>query len=436
MPELLHLPSEMLLETASYLPEKSFNNLRATCTFFRNRLHDDLLKRIDRRKIIQVAASGFYSLFLRQDGRVLMSGELSNNLDFDGETQFQRTMLAPSLFLLDDLTNVARMFAGKNHMVFIKKDGSVYALGKNHDGRLGVGHDEHCYTPTPVVELSAKVIDVAMGLDFTIYLKSDGIPYICGKNDCGQLGLGELGYGIVTPTPIPALTDIIAVAANPAFRCGHKLFLKNNGTVLSYGSNELGERGWEEEETNTSYFPQTTSDLNQIVRISAGGQHSVFISKENQVFLCGDYYDTVNVSEENYFPRLFPQIENVITAASSFHSILLTKNHSVYIVGSNSYHQHGQEYNDGLQGFSFLPYLNDICGVAAGETHSLLLSTDGTVRGCGKNEQNQLPLNTPESEQQETFTILESLTRYKDLAKQLGKKEEPVFCEQRKRKLT
>ena len=72
--------------------------------------------------------------------------------------------------------------------VFIKIDGSLWAMGENGYGQLGDGTITQRSSPVKVV--SSGVIEIAAGKYHSLFLKSDGSLWAMGKNNYGQLGDG------------------------------------------------------------------------------------------------------------------------------------------------------------------------------------------------------------------------------------------------------
>ena len=68
----------------------------------------------------------------------------------------------------------------------------------NNHGQLGIGNKFATANPTKIRELEPfeddYVIDIQGGEHHSIALTKDGVVYCFGKNDEGQIGLGDL-YG-------------------------------------------------------------------------------------------------------------------------------------------------------------------------------------------------------------------------------------------------
>src|SRR5579862_8650454 len=78
--------------------------------------------------------------------------------------------------------------AGSAHSLFIKPDGSLWAMGGNFMGQIGDGTTTQSNTPEMIV--SSNVVLVAAGSSFSIFLDSTSNLWGMGDNSQGQLGLG------------------------------------------------------------------------------------------------------------------------------------------------------------------------------------------------------------------------------------------------------
>lgn len=98
------------------------------------------------------------------------------------------------------LKNVEDVFTGGYHSfckVLVKKKGQadkteIYAWGLNNYGQLGIGNTKNTYTPTLVEAFVDKPVKkITGGEHHTIALLESGEVYAFGRDDDGQLGLGE-----------------------------------------------------------------------------------------------------------------------------------------------------------------------------------------------------------------------------------------------------
>lgn len=78
-------------------------------------------------------------------------------------------------------------------MLIFLTDGQLYTWGQDSRGQLGLGtNEQYVNSPQHVRFLSAiPVVQVAAGGEQSFALSVSGGVFSWGRNDCGQLGLGD-----------------------------------------------------------------------------------------------------------------------------------------------------------------------------------------------------------------------------------------------------
>jgi alpha-tubulin suppressor-like RCC1 family protein len=109
-------------------------------------------------------------------------------------------------------TTFARLYAGENHTCGIRASGVAFCWGRNDAGQLGIGNTTNTSTPTAVAgglafrrlalgELHTCGVTGA-GPSVTGTTSPPGTMYCWGDNEFGQLGLGVFGAnGLPSTTP-------------------------------------------------------------------------------------------------------------------------------------------------------------------------------------------------------------------------------------------
>jgi hypothetical protein len=141
------------------------------------------------------------------------------------------------------------MAAGSGHSLYLKTDGTLWAMGWNGAGQLGDGTTTNRSTP---LQVAMEVADVTAGASHSLYLKMDGTLWAMGKNDDGQLGNGTTAQ---QTTPVPVATGVASMAAGVE----NSLYLKTDGSLWAMGYNAFGQLG-----------DGTTTDRTKPVRIAGG----------------------------------------------------------------------------------------------------------------------------------------------------------------------
>lgn len=134
-------------------------------------------------------------------------------------------------------TDWSTVHCGYGHLAIFKTDGTLWTMGFNQYGQLGIGTTEHISYPVQV-EGGYDWAIVCSGRSFTVGLKFDGTLWAWGLNNLGQLGLGDTEVR-VQPTQIGTCSDWKHVS------CGfsHVLGMKKDGSLWTWGHNNHGQLG-------------------------------------------------------------------------------------------------------------------------------------------------------------------------------------------------
>jgi len=187
-------------------------------------------------KIRAIAAGAYHSLALKSDGTLYVVGYNFYGQLGLGHDKNQKSWKQTSL------TAVTAMAGGSKHSLALKSDGTVWGTGWNLNGQLGSGDNNQTYSwtvqgltaaSTPLTAITA----IAAGGERSLALKSDGIVWVTGENGFGQLGLGDdTARYFWTKT---SLTDVGAISAGQY----HSFALKLDSTVWGTGGNAFGQLG-------------------------------------------------------------------------------------------------------------------------------------------------------------------------------------------------
>jgi alpha-tubulin suppressor-like RCC1 family protein len=323
---------------------------------------------------------------------------------------------------------VANYYGGTgNDLVLVWANNLAFAWGYNNDGEVGDNTTTSRNLPTAVVSsgiLAGKtVLAVSEGINHALALCSDGTLAAWGANTYGQLGnnsttQSSVPLAVNNVSGVSALygKTIVAIAAGNS--CS--LVLCSDGTTAAWGYNVTGQLGDNTTtQRNVPVAVNTTSGVSalygkSVVAVAAHGLHSLALCSDGTVVAWGyNFYgqlgDTtatqrnvpVAVNTTSGVSALYGKTV-VDVAAGEYHSMVLCSDGTVAAWGYNGYGQLGDSTTtqrtvpvtvSTATGVSAL-YGKTVVDIATGQYHNTALCSDGTVAAWGYNSYGQLGDNT------------------------------------------
>ena len=285
---------------------------------------------------------------------------------------------------------VTGLAGGGDHSLFIKSDGSLWGMGANSYGELGngtFGIAPDFSTNQPQLIVDSNVTAVAAGFTHSLFIKTDGSLWAMGNNNFGQLGDGSTDGGAYkTNVPEQIISGNVAMVVAGAY---HSLFIKQDGSLWGMGYNSDGGLGIGNNSSTNS--PRQIVPTN-VVQATAGYTHSLFIKSDGSLWGMG-YNGDGELGDGTHNSTNLPELiiaSNVVSAAAGYaHSLVLMADGSLWAMGANGNGQLG----DGTYNSTNLPELivaSNVVAIAAGYDHSLFLKSDGSLWAVGGNQFGQL----------------------------------------------
>ncbi|HPM63323.1 MAG TPA: hypothetical protein PLM88_02200 [Bacillota bacterium] len=273
--------------------------------------------------------------------------------------------------------------ASKNYVLLLSAEGTVYFWG-------AIGS---ACTYGAALQISGieGVVAIAAGDKHCLALRSDGTVWAWGANNKGQLGDGTYSDSFEKPVQVDGLSDVKAIAAGES----HSLAVKTDGTVWCWGDNSVYQIG--RNLPRTIVTPILKTDIKDVSSVAACSRRSVAVKSDGSVWQWGNWLIGLPMGGSIYWMERYvaePEdvdLDGVVPVSAGFqHSVALKGDGTVWVWGMNS---HGQLGN-GISGSGYGPYMvsgpDQAIAVAAGENYGMAVAVDGSIWAWGANAGNYL----------------------------------------------
>jgi len=270
---------------------------------------------------------------------------------------------------------------GEFHTLFIKSDGSLWAMGGNDEGQLGDGSDDNRTSPVQI--RSSGIISVAAGSKHSLYIEDNGSLWGMGSNDYGQLGIGST---IDQNTSVHIAIGVKAVAAGDR----HTIFAKDDGSLWVMGADGKGQLG-----DGATVGPQNLAKQilpSGVEYVASGSSHSLFIKSDGTLWGMGwnDDNQLGSSSGDQTSPiQIISNVYDIVSVSGGYsHTTFIRSDGNMSTIGGNTYGQLG----DSSQVNRNTPYDADsnVSMAVAGYHHTLYLKKDGSLKAMGRGTHGRL----------------------------------------------
>ena len=341
--------------------------------------------------INDIASGANHTVFLNMSGTVYASGK---NVDGRLGTGTNVSLKLP--ISIQNNMVISKVFAGNVNSFFITTRGEVYATGENTKGQLGIQTIVSQYSPVAIPFFKSndiKIEKISAGWFHTLFLSSSGDVYKCGDDNPNPIKL-----------PLQYCKDIGAGQ-------GHSVFLMSNGKVYTVGWNWYGQLGSGDNANSNEPIEIT---IENIEKIFAGMGTTILLNKSGKVYVCGNNKDGQlgigNSDQSKTFRLLEMDVKIGSVALGQAHTFFITTTGDVYATGLNTDLQLGLVTNTSI----FIPekithFTSKVVKASAEITYSVFLTEDGVVYECGNGVNKPVPSDIPIEIQEET-TYQEEIT--------------------------
>ncbi|XP_014799704.1 PREDICTED: probable E3 ubiquitin-protein ligase HERC4 [Calidris pugnax] len=252
-----------------------------------------LVKELGDQNIVQIACGDQHAMALSRGGELFTWGRNTHG-QLGVETQ---TTFIPQPQLVKSIKGIplAQIAAGGAHSAAVSLSGAVYSWGKNDFGQLGLGDTKDRSCPSYIGALEHwKTVFIACGADHTAALSKEGLVCTFGAG-----GAGQLGHNSTRNELRPRVVAELCGARVSQIACGrwHTLvYVPSLDKVYAFGAGEKGELGDRPNQliplpidspVNTGKSPQGNNTSQKVTEIIAGERQSIVLCKNENSYLNG-----------------------------------------------------------------------------------------------------------------------------------------------------
>ena len=238
-------------------------------------------------RYIQISGGNGHSIALDESGNIWTWGSNYYGQLGNGQSGFSNRVLTPT-----KITNEIQytQIKGANDFNFaLDSDGNIWSWGYNSSGQLGNGQSgTNVLIPTQVTN-GTRYSQISGGSSHGLAIDSEGNIWSWGRGSYGELGNGQSSGNVSVPTQITNGIKYTQISVAAEIALSHNMALDSEGNIWTWGYNSQGELGnGQTGSSNSVSIPTKVTSGTIYTQISAGGDSSLALDNEGNIFGCGD----------------------------------------------------------------------------------------------------------------------------------------------------
>ena len=284
--------------------------------------------------------------------------------------------------------------------------GSLWTWGDNAYGALGDDTIDRISSPVQTVSAGTNWKSVAAGRYHTAAIKTDGTLWTWGLNSYGELGNNTTDDKSSPIQTVTGGTNWKLVAGGPY----HTAAIKTDGTLWLWGENNTGALGDDTIDDKSSPV-QTVAGGTNWKQVASGRYHTAAIKTDGTLWGWGDNYtgrlgDNTDADKSSPVQTVAGGTNWKQVASGRYHTAAIKTDGTLWLWGSNYYGALG----DNTRTNKSSPVQTIAAGtnwksVSAGFSHTAAIKTDGTLWGWGVNGNGELGDNTEDRKSSPVQTV-------------------------------
>ena len=341
--------------------------------------------------INQVASGGRNSMILTSEGKILVCGSnIFNLLASDSKVQnneVYQKIFKTIKFFEENNEIIKEISVAEFHSLALNEKGEIYGWGGNLFNKLGQTNGL-CGLPSKIY-IKRKIVAIACGDYHSCAISENGVLYTWGGGG-ESYNKGQCGHGTKKDVESPKKVEFFTKKGLHILKvaCGgyHTIVMDEKNELYGFGKGIFGQCGYGQPEDTD--IPKkiifNDNNLNKIIDIKCGGEHTLFLSDIGRVYACGHgYFGQLGLGNNKNVksPILVLSLskKNIIEIASGWsHSLVLTDDGYVYSAGCGKFGELGLGENKNRYNYTWVRKLGtmNIKHIFAGGHHSWCIVDD------------------------------------------------------------
>lgn len=213
---------------------------------------------------------------------IIIGGTLyATGLNSDGQLGLGDTDPRDEFEQVGEFVDWEQVAAGSTHVLAIRNGGLLYAWGANQNGRTGLNTASNDTLSPTQVGSGEDWISISTVDNHCLGIRGVGELYAWGSNSEGKTGLDTTSGDTLVPTQVGSFDDWVMAAAGGR----HSLALRSNGDLYAWGRNDEGQLGLGDNvDRDEPTFVDTIANVKAIV---AGYDHTIVLLENGELYVCG-----------------------------------------------------------------------------------------------------------------------------------------------------